>query len=66
MDKKTVGILEVIIVTSRNWNGYREWLRQMFALPVDRDKIQLKGTLPSVVKMPPLYPGSLFWINKEK
>lgn len=57
-------MLEVITVISCNCKGHREWLRQMFALPVDRDKIQLKGTLPSVVKMPPLYPGSLFWINK--
>lgn len=37
----------------------------MFTLPVDHDKIQLKGTLPSVVKMPPLYPGSLCWKKKR-
>lgn len=59
LNKNAVGILNVIIVTSCNCKRYREWLKQMFALPVGRDKKQLKGRLPSVVKMLPLYPGSL-------
>lgn len=60
------GILKVIVVTSCNYKGQRERLKKMFALPVDHDKIQLKGTLPSVVRMPPLYPGSLCWKKTNK